>query len=74
MKASRWLCAYSSATFSSIIFNFFEGSISTLLEEEKQATMLSSKVGEYVVFNCPVDFPHDYIVPYILRWNKEVIP
>jgi len=50
----------------------FEGSVSTLMEEEKQATMLSAKVGEYVVFNCPLDFPHDYVIPYILRWNKEV--
>jgi hypothetical protein len=44
-----------------------------LLEEDKQATMLTAKVGEYVVFNCPLDFPHDHVIPYILRWNKEVI-
>jgi hypothetical protein len=50
----------------------FEGSVSTLLEEEKQATMLAAKVGEYVVFNCPLDFPHDHVIPYSLRWNKEV--
>ena len=48
------------------------GSVRSVLEEEKQATMLSAKVGEYVVFDCPLDFPHDYVIPYILRWNKEV--
>jgi hypothetical protein len=36
--------------------------------------MLSTRVGEYVVFDCPLDFPHDYVIPYILRWNKEVSP
>lgn len=41
------------------------------MAEEKEATMLSTKVGEYIVFNCPLDFPHDYVIPYILRWNKE---
>jgi hypothetical protein len=46
--------------------------VSSLLEEDKQAAMLSARVGEYVVFDCPLDFPHDYVIPYILRWNKEV--
>jgi hypothetical protein len=41
------------------------------MEEEKQPTMLAARVGDYVVFNCPLDFPHDYVIPYILRWNKE---
>jgi hypothetical protein len=50
------------------------GAVLSLIEEEKQATMLSTRVGEYVVFNCPLDFPHDYVIPYILRWNKEVSP
>jgi hypothetical protein len=52
--------------------DLFEGSVSTLMEEEKQPTMLAARVGEYVVFNCPLDFPHDYVIPYNLRWNKEV--
>lgn len=52
--------------------DLLEGAVFSLMEEEKQATMLSTKVGEYVVFNCPLDFPHDYVIPYILRWNKEV--
>ena len=43
-----------------------------MLEEEKQATMKTASVGQYVVFDCPLDFPHDYVIPYILRWNKEV--
>lgn len=47
------------------------GAVSALLEEEKQATFLTASVGEHVVFNCQLDFPYDFVVPYILRWNKE---
>ncbi|KAJ9595429.1 hypothetical protein L9F63_013388, partial [Diploptera punctata] len=60
------------ATLSTLLFVLFTtGTVKSVLEEEKQATMLSAKVGEYVVFDCPLDFPHDYVIPYILRWNKE---
>lgn len=38
----------------------------------KQATYLDTKVGSYAVFNCPLDFPQDIEIPYILHWNKEV--
>ncbi|PSN47237.1 hypothetical protein C0J52_16564 [Blattella germanica] len=55
-----------------LFFFITTGAVQSVLEEEKQATMLSAKVGEYVVFDCPLDFPHDYEIPYILRWNKEV--
>jgi hypothetical protein len=55
-----------------VTIDLFEGSVSSLLEEEKQAAMLSARVGDYVVFDCPLDFPHDYVIPYVLRWNKEV--
>lgn len=38
----------------------------------KQASYLDGKVGTYAVFNCPLDFPQDIEIPYILHWNKEV--
>lgn len=38
----------------------------------KQATYIDAKVGSYAVFNCPLDFPQDIEIPYILHWNKEV--
>ncbi|XP_047119273.1 protein borderless [Schistocerca piceifrons] len=47
------------------------GSACALMEEEKQATFLTAAVGEYVVFNCQLDFPHDIVIPHILRWNKD---
>ncbi|XP_023287560.1 protein borderless isoform X2 [Orussus abietinus] len=42
-----------------------------LLEKEKEPTYLTAGVGEYVVFNCDLDFPHEIPIPYILYWNRE---
>lgn len=33
---------------------------------------LEAKVGSHVVFNCRVDFPYDYDIPYIIHWSKDV--
>lgn len=38
----------------------------------QKATYLEAKVGSYAVFNCPLDFPQEIEIPYILHWNKEV--
>lgn len=38
----------------------------------KQASYEDAKVGSHVVFNCPLDFPQDIEIPYILHWNKDV--
>ena len=43
-----------------------------LLEEEKEPSYLTAAVGEYVVFNCDLDFPHEIPIPYILHWNRDV--
>ncbi|XP_059471403.1 protein borderless isoform X2 [Neocloeon triangulifer] len=37
----------------------------------RKPTHLTAEIGESVLLNCEVDFPHDTVVPYILRWNKE---
>ncbi|XP_058803562.1 protein borderless isoform X2 [Phymastichus coffea] len=42
-----------------------------LLEEEKEPSYLTAAVGEYVVFNCDLDFPHEIPIPYILHWNRD---
>nr|XP_018895915.1 PREDICTED: protein borderless isoform X1 [Bemisia tabaci] len=39
--------------------------------EEEKAIYLTASVGESVVLDCPLDFPHDVPIPYILHWNKE---
>lgn len=41
-------------------------------EKTNKPTYLTANVGEYVVFNCELDFPQDIPIPYILRWNKDV--
>lgn len=33
---------------------------------------LEAKVGSHVVFNCRIDFPYDYDIPYIIHWSKDV--
>ena len=40
--------------------------------EGRKPTYLGAEIGESVVLNCEVDFPHDTVVPYSVRWNKEV--
>ncbi|XP_065351095.1 protein borderless isoform X2 [Cloeon dipterum] len=39
--------------------------------EGRKPTYLTAEIGESELLNCEVDFPHDSVVPYILRWNKE---
>ncbi|KAL2732605.1 protein borderless isoform X2 [Vespula maculifrons] len=43
-----------------------------ILEEETEPNYLTAAVGEYVVFNCDLDFPHETPIPYILQWNRDV--
>ncbi|KAG7213397.1 hypothetical protein KM043_002684 [Ampulex compressa] len=42
-----------------------------ILEEEKEPNYLTAGVGEYAVFNCDLDFPHETPIPYILQWNRD---
>ncbi|KAJ8669633.1 hypothetical protein QAD02_000892 [Eretmocerus hayati] len=42
-----------------------------VLEEEKEPTYLTTAVGEYAVFDCDLDFPHEIPIPYILHWNRD---
>ncbi|XP_011878462.1 PREDICTED: protein turtle isoform X2 [Vollenhovia emeryi] len=41
------------------------------LEEDKEPNYLTAGVGEYAVFNCDLDFPHELPIPYILQWNRD---
>ncbi|XP_034187593.1 borderless isoform X2 [Osmia lignaria lignaria] len=46
-------------------------SYSLILEEDNEPNYLSAGVGEYAVFNCDLDFPHETPIPYILQWNRD---
>lgn len=35
-------------------------------------THLEAKVGSHVVFNCPINFPYDVPIEYLVIWSKEV--
>lgn len=37
----------------------------------RKATYLEAKVGSYVVFNCPLEFPHEIEIPFAVHWNKD---
>uniref|UniRef100_A0A0K8WJZ6 Protein turtle n=1 Tax=Bactrocera latifrons TaxID=174628 RepID=A0A0K8WJZ6_BACLA len=34
-------------------------------------THLEAKVGSHVVFNCPINFPYDVPIEYVVIWSKE---
>lgn len=38
----------------------------------RKATYLEGRVGSHVVLNCPLDFPQDDPIPYVLKWFKDV--
>jgi hypothetical protein len=38
------------------------------------AEYITAIIGELIVFNCHVEFPEGYPVPYIVQWDKKVSP
>lgn len=52
-------------------FLYIPGLLSLHDEEEKKVTHLTASIGESVVFTCPLDFPYDIPIPYILHWYKD---
>lgn len=38
----------------------------------RKGIYLDAKVGSYVVLNCPLEFPQDIPIPYIVHWHKDV--
>ncbi|XP_024870972.1 protein borderless isoform X1 [Temnothorax curvispinosus] len=46
-------------------------SYSLMLDEDKEPNYLTAGVGEYAVFNCDLDFPHETPIPYLLQWNRD---
>lgn len=53
------------------IFDFFF-TIAASIHFNGEATVLLTKVGEYAVLDCKIDFPHDIVIPHILEWRKDV--
>lgn len=52
--------AFVLAVFSKIAYSSFQ-----------DAMHITAILGESVVFNCPVEFPGDHPVPYVLQWEKK---
>ena len=53
-----------------VIFLYYQA-FGLILEEENEPNYLNAGVGEYEVFNCDLDFPHETPIPYILQWNRD---
>lgn len=41
-------------------------------EEEQKPIHVTASVGDYVIFNCYVDFPQTIPIPHKIVWKKEV--
>lgn len=41
-------------------------------ENNDSPTYIESEVGTHAILNCQLDFPQDIVIPYILRWKKDV--
>lgn len=55
-----------------LYFYQFSTISSYIYEEESVPTFLTASVGEYVVFNCEIQYPQDIPIPYVLKWKKDV--
>lgn len=40
---------------------------------DERPSYLTAGVGDTVVFNCEVDFPQDFPIPYKFYWKHKVI-
>ncbi|XP_065211981.1 protein borderless isoform X2 [Planococcus citri] len=36
-----------------------------------EASVILTKVGEYAVLDCAIEFPHDIVIPHVLEWRKD---
>ncbi|KAK0165887.1 hypothetical protein PV328_004366 [Microctonus aethiopoides] len=43
-----------------------------LLDDDRDSNNFTATIGDYIVFNCHLDFPHEIPIPYILHWNREI--
>jgi len=41
-------------------------------EEENYPRYLTAAVGDHIVFDCEIDFPQRYPIPYRLYWKRGV--
>lgn len=40
--------------------------------DQNKPTFLTASVGDYIVFNCEIDFPQSIPIPYKLLWKRGV--
>lgn len=37
-----------------------------------KAMYLEAKVGSHAIMDCPLEFPQEVLIPYVLHWYKDV--
>uniref|UniRef100_A0A8D8WF01 Protein turtle n=1 Tax=Cacopsylla melanoneura TaxID=428564 RepID=A0A8D8WF01_9HEMI len=57
-----------------VLIYIIESSLCKVSETEGEALYLTAGVGESVVFDCALEFPHNVPIPYILQYSKDGIP
>lgn len=55
-----------------IVWFLFISVFSYYDEEEQKPTILTAAVGNWVIFDCEVEFPQNIPIPYQLNWKKHV--
>ncbi|XP_037816423.1 protein borderless [Lucilia sericata] len=45
--------------------------VSGARHDRQKSTNMEAKVGSYAVFNCYIDFPYDFPIPYVVHWSKD---
>lgn len=61
---------YRSINVTYLLFSIF--SVSGYPSHPSEADHITAMAGDYVVFNCEVNFPHDQVVPYVVQWWRKV--
>ncbi|XP_026682525.1 protein borderless-like [Diaphorina citri] len=57
-----------------VLIYILESSLGKQSEAQTEAQYLTAAVGESVVFDCALEFPHNIPIPYILQYNRDNKP
>ncbi|XKL61367.1 hypothetical protein PGB90_008424 [Kerria lacca] len=72
LTIASFIIPYICSTSVSFFVVFILAIFSELAHSSSQNAMhITAILGESVVFNCPVEFPGDHPVPYVLQWEKK---
>ncbi|XP_065214035.1 protein turtle isoform X3 [Planococcus citri] len=72
LTIASFIIPFICSTYTSFFVAFVLAISSKIAYSSYQDAMhITAILGESVVFNCPVEFPGDHPVPYVLQWGKK---